>query len=243
MIQQNSAGCIRIKTITFVYSLPKNNCWPSCSLGGRGRFWWNLSTWEASFNWQFLTMTQIPPLLTPLTQLPCWLVVTEPRTGDPTTSRLCASAVLHPWTDELCPGDTDCTYLCADVTDTNAAVFLTHVIRPKACELVPHGQRECFEIGLKAWLTLRCRLKVLIYCGIYSSARRSTVGSDAHKSKALQIHTTVTEKVLKCKPAKRWAPKIQQTGDTSALRVGYVHDWKCSGGLQNVPDKLRVGVW
>jgi hypothetical protein len=140
--------------------------------------------------------------------------------------------------------DTDCTYLCTDVTDTHAAVYLTHVNGPNACEFVPHGQGDGLEIGLKAWSTFWWR-NVFICTGIYSNARPtdSTVGSDVHKSKALQIHTTVMEKVLKCKPAKRWAPKIRPTGDTTALRVGYVRDWKCSGGLQNVPDKLGVGVW
>ena len=37
--------------------------------------------------------------LRPLTQ------PTEPRTGDPTTPRRCASAALHPSTDELSPGE------------------------------------------------------------------------------------------------------------------------------------------
>ena len=109
-IQQNSAGCIRIKTTTFIYSLPKNNCRSSCALvGGRGRFWSNLSTWGASFNWQFLVndpdTTTAELFLTPLTQQRCWLFVTEPRTGDPKTSRYCASAALQPSTDELCPGE------------------------------------------------------------------------------------------------------------------------------------------
>jgi hypothetical protein len=250
MIQQNSAECIRIKTITFVYSLPKNYCRPSCApVGGRGRFWSNLSTWGASFNWQFLAMTQTPTqqnsLLTPSTQLTCWLFVTEPTTGDPKTSRHCASAALFPWTDELCPGEATTQTVPTYVTDKNTAVFLTHVIRPKTCKSVPHGQRKGSEIGLKAWPTFWWR-KALIYSGIYSTARHkthSTVGSDVHKSKALQTHKTVTEKVLKCKPAKRWVPKIRAAGDTTALRVGCVHDWKCSGGLQNVSDKLGVGVW
>ena len=44
------------------YSLPKKNLPPSCALvGGRGRFWSNLSTWGASLNRQFLATTQIPP--------------------------------------------------------------------------------------------------------------------------------------------------------------------------------------
>jgi hypothetical protein len=34
------------------------------------------------------------------------------------------------------------------VKDTNAAVFLTHVTGPDACEFVPQGQEDDLEIGL-----------------------------------------------------------------------------------------------
>jgi hypothetical protein len=110
-IQQNSAGWVRIKTITFVYSLPKNNCRPSCTLvGGRGRFWSNLSTWGASFKLTVPcndpdTSTAVTVFIT-TNKLTCWLFVTEPNTGDPKTSRHCTSAALHPSTDKLCPGET-----------------------------------------------------------------------------------------------------------------------------------------
>jgi len=187
-------------------------------------------------------MTQIPPqqnfFLTRLTQLVCWLFVTRPTTGYPTTSRPCASAALHPSTDELCSGEATAqtvpTYVQTWQIQTQQ--YFWHVIGPNTCEFVPHGEREGLEIGLKARSTSWWR-NVLIYSAMQDT-QHSWFGCPQQ-----QGFTTVTEEVFKCKPAKRWAPKIRPTGDTTALRVRYVHDWKCSGGLQNVSDKLRVGVW